>query len=321
LLQALTRRIADLRARIPDRNRVSPDNRTQLTRLQAEIERLAAERAAVEREVATADSARKIDNLGARAEKIAADLDTAEAANRNLLGSPSAAELGISPEAADALRVIAEKAYDPLGDYNRGGDGKVTNHYAAARKEAAGQRVGPADPNERPFDHIRDLQNARDAVAGARDALRNEAANPRPGITERGTRVVLEKLEQAAALLRRVDEFLGSIGWPASRPHEWVQENGRWVGQGDPAVIRPRLSGRVNRARDTAEGLDRTIWRDVSAARRPALQAERQAIMNEADAVNARLQAAQNEAGLVAEEPAIQQLENRATQLRNDTYE
>jgi hypothetical protein len=316
LLQALTRRIAALRERIPEN--VAQNRRGQLAQLRAQLDQLARARDALERDVAAANSERQIDAAGARAQKLGRDLDAWESSHDKLLRPSEAAILGISPEAAEALRVIEEKAYDPLGDYNRGEGGRKTNHYDAARREAAGERVGPADPNEPPFDHIRDLQNAREAVANARGTLENEAANPRPNITERGIRVILEKMEAAAGLLRRVDEFLSSIGWPASRPHEWVQENGRWVGQGDPAVIRPRLTGRVARARATAEGLDRAILRDVDPARQPALQAERQAVMNDADALAARLQAAQNEAALVAERPAIEQLETRAAALQSD---
>ena len=318
LVDALARRIAALRDRIPAN--VAQKHLAQLGRLRTELDTATQAREALAREVPEADSQRQIEALGDRATKINQDLDAWEAAHDNLLRPSEAPGLGVSPEAADAFRVIEAKAYDPLGDYNRGEDGRVTNHYAAARREAAGERVGPADPNEKPFDHIRDLQNARDAVSNARRILEDEAANPRPDITDRAIRVLLEKIQTAGRLLRRVDEFLQSIGWPADRPHRWVQENGRWVGEGDPVVIRPRLAGRVNDARAIAEGLDRTILRNADPANRPALQAERQAIMNEADAINGRLEAAQNEAGLVAEEPAIGQLENRANALRQNSH-
>jgi len=65
-------------------------------------------------------------------------------------------ELGLRQEAIDAIARLENIKIDPLGDIN-----SVTghNHYAAARREAAGEVVARR-PDGAPFSHIGDLQRA-----------------------------------------------------------------------------------------------------------------------------------------------------------------
>lgn len=78
-------------------------------------------------------------------------------------------ELGLRQDAMNALRSLENVKTDPIGDVNSQPN---HNHYAAARREAAGEVVARRPHDGRPYSHIGDLQRSYDALSTIRATLR-----------------------------------------------------------------------------------------------------------------------------------------------------
>ncbi len=132
---------------------------------------------------------------------------------------PSIRELGLRPETAEAIETLENIKRNPVGDVN---SEDYHNHYSAARREAAGQVVGPRRSDGTPYSHIRDLQQACDGLFNVRDALTREANNPPDTMTERGLNVLLNRQQEVNRLINRLAGFLNEIGYGSFPPyHTW----------------------------------------------------------------------------------------------------
>lgn len=131
---------------------------------------------------------------------------------------PAGRALGLRDAAAQAIRRLENIKDDPVGDVN---SQPRHNHYAAARREAAGEVVARR-PDGRPYSHIGDLQRACDGLFNVRETLLREEANPPDTMTERGMNVLLERLAQVNRMINRLAGFLNEIGHGQFPPyHEW----------------------------------------------------------------------------------------------------
>jgi hypothetical protein len=314
-VEAARRRVDAVRGRIP--RSVSEDQKPQVGELQTNMEKAQRSLDELVRDRGHATSLRQLEGIRDRATELVGRLDGLERINEDVLVSPMPATLGIRPRAAEAMRTIDQKGFDPLGDYNRGEPGKKTNHYDAARRESKGEVVSTKRDGT-PHDHIRDLQNGRDAVWNAKEALLAEAENPRKDLTTRGKRLIQEKLEKAAGLLRRVDDFLGELGWPASRPHEVAREHGQWVGRADVPEMRSSASGRLTELTGALKKAESDIRIVVDPAEKANLRAARDTLQDDINAARSRLDAAQTEEQFNTVKAEIDKLEARWHQLRGD---
>jgi hypothetical protein len=132
--------------------------------------------------------------------------------------APPSRELGLRQPAVDAIRRLENLKADPVGEVN---SQAKHNHYAAARREAAGEVVARR-PDGRPFSHISDLQQACDGLRNVQRALDAEVRNPPDTMTERGLDVLLERQREVNVLINRLQGFLNSIGQGSYQPyHQW----------------------------------------------------------------------------------------------------
>ncbi|WP_353944284.1 polymorphic toxin type 28 domain-containing protein [Streptomyces sp. HUAS MG91] len=82
---------------------------------------------------------------------------------------------------------------------------------AAARREANGEVVA-RKPDGTPFDHIADLQQARNGLDKIRRVIERELENPGQEVTNRGLEVLMHKRDRVIYELDRMNGFLHSIG-------------------------------------------------------------------------------------------------------------
>src|SRR5262249_3810357 len=162
------------------------------------------ELARLQGEADAAGSARQVERLQSRLEQAQQELAAIEA--------DPLLTLGLRAVAIRAIRTLENLKEDPLGEVNRR-TGK--NHYSAARREAAGEVVARR-PDGRPFDHIRNLKEAYNALETVRAALEAETRNPPDSITERGLDVLVERSSKVKALISRLKGFLTVLH---SAPH------------------------------------------------------------------------------------------------------
>ncbi|WP_406330416.1 polymorphic toxin type 28 domain-containing protein [Streptomyces sp. NBC_00203] len=122
--------------------------------------------------------------------------------------APKCRELGLREAAQKAITKLENIKKDPIGEINSQPN---HNHYSAARREARGEVVArKADGT--PFDHIKDLTQARNGLDNVRQALETELKNPPASITERGMEVLKKKRKETIEELERLNAFLQSIG-------------------------------------------------------------------------------------------------------------
>jgi Bacterial toxin 28 len=127
-------------------------------------------------------------------------------------------DLGLRPQAREALESLENVKRDPIGDVNREPN---KNHYKAARKEADGEVVARR-PDGQPYSHIRDLQQGYRALDRIRRVLERELEKPPSTITERGASVLRSKYSEVQAMMSRLKGFLDRMGYAKSPPfHEW----------------------------------------------------------------------------------------------------
>ncbi|HEY8984235.1 MAG TPA: polymorphic toxin type 28 domain-containing protein, partial [Streptomyces sp.] len=118
-------------------------------------------------------------------------------------------ELGLRPAAQKAIEKFENIMRDPLGEVN---SQPKHNHYDAARREANGEVVArKADGT--PFNHIGELQEARDGLDKVRKVLEREIASPPDSITDRGLEVLISRRKDVISQLDRLNGFLHSIGY------------------------------------------------------------------------------------------------------------
>lgn len=318
-VDAVTHRVNSLRSRVPAQ--VKAERAEDLAKLREDVETAQRRLKDIQDRRRSADSQRQLELAKAEAEKLMEWMAGLENFNDGILLAPTPATLGIRPPAAEAMRTVDAKGYDPLGDYNsayaKGKAPNPTNHYDAARREAAGEVVA-TDKQGVPYDHIADLQNARNAISNARDALVREAEYPLRELTNRGKRVLQEKMERASGLLRRVDEFLGGIGWPASRPHTVRQEGGKWIGAADVPAMRRTATSRIADVVKQAKAAESDLRIMVDPAERATLTGERDQLLRDSDTLKARTEAAKTEEDYAAVKETVDRLEARWRGLRGD---
>lgn len=133
--------------------------------------------------------------------------------------APRNRELGLRDDAVQAIERMENIKEDPLGPVNRESG---HNHYSAARREAAGEVVARR-ADGRPYNHIRDLQEAYNGLQRVRRTLEAEISNPPDTMTGRGLDVLLERHAEVQRLLSRLQGFLDQIGHGPPCPpfHEW----------------------------------------------------------------------------------------------------
>jgi phage shock protein A len=231
---------------------------------------------------------------------------------------PLARSENMSQEAADAIRTLENLKRDPVGEVNSQAN---HNHYRAARREAQGEIVArKQDALRTPYDHIRDLQNARDALNNVRLTLEGELRNPSPNLTPRGRQILTEKLAETNQLLSQLDGFLSQIGWPANRPHRWVYRDGNWVAEGDPVVLTPRVNGEIQtqqtRLNDMQRDIGRVAMRDRAAS--SELLARRDALLQEVARLQDALRQADTEAAVLQIREQVAALRQQVEQLALD---
>ncbi|MFI0230346.1 putative T7SS-secreted protein [Streptomyces sp. NPDC017086] len=117
-------------------------------------------------------------------------------------------KLGLSPAAQRAIEKFENIRQDPLGEVNSQAN---HNHYDAARREANGEVVAMR-PDGTPFDHISELQQARDGLDRVRRVLEREIGTPPDSLTDRGLDVLVTKRKHVIEELDRLNGFLHSIG-------------------------------------------------------------------------------------------------------------
>jgi hypothetical protein len=187
-----------------------------------------------------------------------------------------------------------------LGDRHR--SPQDDRHFDAARREARGERVKgkekAADPE--PYNHVREIQGARNGVVTARDAITKELEHPPRDLTPYGRDLLRQQLEKAHTIIREVDQFLDSIGWPADRPFEWVRERGKWVPAADLAEMRTRVTKQLADVRkalespETEGAIRETMRTNPSAA--ASLRTQRADLLQQVPRQQARVDAARTEA-------------------------
>jgi putative RNase toxin 28 of polymorphic toxin system len=192
-------------------------------------------------------------------------------------------------------------------------------HYRAARQEARNVPLDKRRPDGSPWSHIRDLQVARGRLQNIIEVLEGELADPLPGLTDEGIAQLITKIDLARAMLNRLDGFLNEIGWPASRPHRWIQRpDGTWVGEGDVAAMRPGVVRRLDGIRSRAEDAQRDIGRLRDRTRVDELLDTRRRLLDEIEAARGRAEAAQEEAQVRAADADAARLQERLDQLLFD---
>ncbi|MDX3065515.1 putative T7SS-secreted protein [Streptomyces clavifer] len=116
--------------------------------------------------------------------------------------------LGLSRAAQLAFEKLENIKRDPLGEINSQPN---HNHYDAARREARGEVVA-RKPDGTPFDHISDLQQARNGLDKIRKVIDLEIRSIPDSLTDRGLEVLLVKRSEVNKQLNELNGFLHSIG-------------------------------------------------------------------------------------------------------------
>ncbi|WP_327436649.1 MULTISPECIES: polymorphic toxin type 28 domain-containing protein [unclassified Streptomyces] len=107
-----------------------------------------------------------------------------------------------------ALQRLENIKHDPLGEINSQPN---HNHYDAARRESAGEVVARRGDGT-PFDHISDLQPARNGLDKIRKLIDLEIRNPPDSLTDRGLDILLARRSEVNKMLNNVNGFLHLIG-------------------------------------------------------------------------------------------------------------
>ena len=146
----------------------------------------------------------------------AASIEPTEAPPR---ATPQSRELGLRPDTVEAIASFENIKADPIGRVNQDPN---SNHYKAARREAAGDVVARR-PDGTPYDHIRDLQEHYNGLDNARTTMERELQRPSPNMTERGLEVLLNKYSELQRTMSRLKGFLDEIGHSPPFPpfHQW----------------------------------------------------------------------------------------------------
>jgi predicted nucleic acid-binding Zn-ribbon protein len=304
-IQAQQQRVTQMRQNLDAIERVDRELTRELRTLQQEL--AASERTLQELETQAreASSQNQLEQLRSRLEQTRNQLD--QLSRNSMLG-----DLGIRTETAKALDTLERLKYDPVGEVNQQAN---KNHYRAARQEATNQPLKKPDgsiltrEDGTPYSHIRDLQNARNALENIRNQLQAENSNPLPTLTERGMETILSRLREVQQLIQQLDSFLNEIGWPASRPHRWILRDRVWVGEGDIDVLRPRLTEEIGGVRQRIEATPRTIGRVQNEATRAQLMEQQQVLLRDSEGL-------QQESAAATTEVAINQIRQRLAALR-----
>ncbi len=329
-VDAAARRITALRDRIPPGKLKPPEpskpgaNRADPAKLRqgmAEAERALRD---LRRDQQKAAGQTSLETLKKNAEKLLTRLKELEVANEALLRPPTLASEGVSADAAEAFRTVDAKEIDPLGDRHKAG--AADRHFDAARREAAGQIVATKGKatGGKPFSHVRDIQNARNAVFAARQTMINELEHPRPDLTPYGRSKLQEQLNKASQAISEVDQFLAEIGWPSDRPFAWVKERRAWVPAADVPEMRAMAAGELNRLATELAGNDTTGTireiRLMDNALATTLETRRTTLLADAAREQAAVNAVQTEAQVATLRQAVEQLQNLWRQLHDDIH-
>lgn len=227
---------------------------------------------------------------------------------------------GLSKEASDAIELLEKLKHDPVGEVNSEPN---KNHYGAARLEAKNgvlMKDGKplTKPDGTPYSHIRDLQNAFDALGNVKTTLEGEFSSKSKFLTDEGLEIALEKLAETKALMQRLRSFLEEIGWPPERPHKWTEVDGKWVGEGDLMVMKPRTVSAVKDAFTGFKKLGQKIIRIKDASRKATLDAEGKSLETEYTKLEAEANSIESESQVDAVNQKLKSLKSRTEKLRND---
>ncbi len=283
-------------------------SRRELTALQREI-------AAIREEITNAESQNQVTRLEERLAALEREVDA--------LSSRVTGSHGMRRETADALRRLEDLKHDPVGEVNSEPN---SNHYRAARTEARNEPLLRDNgepvlrPDGSPYSHIRDLQNAHDALVNVREQLNVELRDPSPDLTDEGIQLLFDKLSETNTLINRLSGFLNEIGWPPSRPHRWTQRDGVWTGEGDVTVLRPRTRSRVDAELTRADNTRNTISRVRNRETMNTLLERRTGLMNRLTELQAQIDAATTEAQVRTVETQLNAIREQINTLEFDIF-
>jgi len=259
----------------------------------------------LERDIAAAESQNRLSKLEDRLNELRNEIEG--------LSSEVTGSHGMRRETSNAIERLENLKHDPLGEVNAEPN---KNHYNAARIEARNepllQNGEPVlRPDGSPYSHIRDLQNAHDALVNVRTQLELELQDPLPGLSDSGIEILFDRLAETNRLINRVRGFLNEINWPPSRPHRWVQQDGIWVGEGDVTVLRPRAQSSLEIEIARAERTRNQIGRVQNRAAADEMFTTRNELLN-------RLQELEGQLEATTTEPQIREIETQLNDIRED---
>jgi hypothetical protein len=318
---AAERRVAALRERIPPKDKPRPPgptnpgaNRPDPAALRTGV--ADAEQAVrdLRRRYQKATSQTALETIKKEADKLQVKLKELELANDALLLPPTLESAGVSPAAAEAIRLVDLKERDPLGDLHRApADDK---HFGAARREAKGEKVATKqlDASGKPWAHVNEIQNARNAVFGARATIIKELEQQPRDLTPYGRSKLQEQASKANKMINEVDQFLNEIGWPAERPFQWIQQNGKWVPAADVKQMRTAAVGQLN---DLATALTNKATIDTIREIRTTDPAQATALETRRAALEAAVTKEQTAANTVQTEAQVNTLQQAVEALQD----
>ncbi|HEY7072674.1 MAG TPA: polymorphic toxin type 28 domain-containing protein [Acidimicrobiales bacterium] len=340
VIDAVERRVAALRDRIPAENKPKPPDPGQPAPTSPDRSNPAALRKGVDEAANTArdlrsrhrqsaretlrTSADMLEALKKEGGKLLVKLNELEVANESFLFPATLESEGVSKATAAAVRTIDALERKSLGDRHR--SPKDDRHFSAARLEAAGVPVkgkGKA-AGDVPFNHVQEIQVDRNGVFSAREAIVAELEHPPRDLTPYGQRQLRQQLEKAHTIIREVDQFLDEIGWPADRPFKWVKDGREWVPAADVKAMQDRVSGQLTTLREGLEGrATRNTIRDIRITNpsvATALESRRFALHQEMTRQQAALRAAQTEPQVNAVQQAVERLQRLWSDLQQDIH-
>ncbi len=317
--EAVQRKVTEVQETINRRNQANDaqgDFGDVLQKTQEQLTLKQQELARIRQEIANAESQNRVGRLRERLRELEGEVD---ALRTQVTGSH-----GMRRETADALETMEKLKHDPLGDVNSEA-GK--NHYNASRIEARNEPLMKNGevvlrPDGKPYSHIRDLQNAHDALVNVRRAIEFELNNPTESLTNRGADILFERLSEVNRLINRVHGFLSEIGWPPSRPHRWVEgPDGRWVGEGDVAVLRPRMQTKIEAEVSRADATQRSISRLRNRETMTELMGRRRGLLDRLQELETQLEAATTETQVRNVEGLLNRVGEDIRQLEFDIFQ
>lgn len=152
----------------------------------------------IEQEITSAESQSQLSRLEERLNELQQEIDIA---SNQITGTN-----GMRVETSDAISSLEKSKKDPLGEVNADPN---KNHYNASRIEARNEPLlKDGEPVLRedgsPYSHIRDLQNAHDALANIRRQLEFELNEPLAGLSDHGIEILFKNANMSDTQLEKL---------------------------------------------------------------------------------------------------------------------